>query len=440
MQENHKNASVIMTGVCLLLLVLLNILVFVMCIYKIDSIVSRILSLAGYSILFIVFGKAFNFFKVSYCTKYDLIYNGILTISCCLIYLFMLLFYFGELNILSLLVLFLSQIVVLIIWAYFVKAVYIKTHKRNNIVFIFGKPSLTTINKITEKIKESVIVKSMNETEGYENIIKESSCMDGFALYEVTDDLKSKIIEYGYTHNKIVFLIPSVNDILRDSPVNVGGIDSPMFMYSPSPFTFDQLFFKRLLDLVIIIPVTIVALPFMVITAIVIKLYDRGPIFYSQNRLTREGKVFKIYKFRSMKVDAESDGKARLATQNDNRVTGIGKIIRAIRFDELPQLWNILKGDMSIVGPRPERPEISKEYEKELPEFGYRTHVKAGLTGYAQVFGKYNTTPSDKLKYDLIYIKNYSLKLDILLILLTVKILFLKESTEGVDEGKDLAL
>ena len=154
-----------------------------------------------------------------------------------------------------------------------------------------------------------------------------------------------------------------------------------------------------------------------------------------QKRLTIDGRVFEVYKFRSMIVDAEKDGVARLASKNDNRITPIGKFIRAVRLDELPQLLNILKGDMSIVGPRPERPEIAKEYEKTMPEFAYRLKVKAGLTGYAQILGKYNTTPRDKLLLDMMYIEKYSLFLDIKLMLMTIKILFMSESTEGIDEG-----
>ena len=139
-------------------------------------------------------------------------------------------------------------------------------------------------------------------------------------------------------------------------------------------------------------------------------------------------------------MDAEKDGIARLASKNDSRITPIGSILRKTRLDELPQLFNVLKGDMSLVGPRPERPEIAVEYEKELPEFAFRLKVKAGLTGYAQIYGKYNTTPYDKLKLDLMYIQNYSFISDIKLLIVTFKIMFMKESTEGVEENQILAM
>ena len=141
-----------------------------------------------------------------------------------------------------------------------------------------------------------------------------------------------------------------------------------------------------------------------------------------------------------MVVNAESDGLAKLAKENDDRITPVGRFIRATRIDELPQLFNILKGDMSFVGPRPERPEIIEEYCKEIPEFKFRTRVKAGLTGYAQVYGKYNTTPQDKLKLDMFYIEHYSVWMDMKLLLLTFKILFQKENTEGVGEDQVTAV
>ena len=169
----------------------------------------------------------------------------------------------------------------------------------------------------------------------------------------------------------------------------------------------------------------------MLFAALAVKLYDRGPVFYKQKRLTLNGKEFYVYKFRSMVVNAENHG-AQLAGKHDSRVTPVGSVLRKSRFDELPQLFNILKGDMSFVGPRPERPEFCARYEKTMPEFRYRLKVKAGLTGYAQVMGKYNTTPYDKLKLDLMYIENQSFLLDLKILFLTVKTVFAPEAAEGV--------
>ena len=177
----------------------------------------------------------------------------------------------------------------------------------------------------------------------------------------------------------------------------------------------------------------------MLVTALAIRLYDGGPALYKQVRLTENGKKFKILKFRSMRIDAEKDGIARLAKENDDRITSVGRFIRKYRIDELPQLINIVKGDMAIIGPRPERPEIAAQYEEEIPEFRLRLQVKAGLTGYAQVYGKYNTRPYDKLEMDLMYIANQSILQDIWLMFATVKILFMRDSTEGIAEEKTTA-
>lgn len=208
--------------------------------------------------------------------------------------------------------------------------------------------------------------------------------------------------------------------------------------YNPSP---EFLFLKRLFDIVISLSAIIILSPIFLIVAIAIKCTDHGPVFYKQCRLTKNGKTFNVIKFRSMRVDAEKDGVARLSSgENDDRVTPIGKIIRKFRIDELPQLFNILEGSMSIVGPRPERPEIAAEYEKELPEFALRLQAKAGLTGYAQVYGKYNTIPYDKLIMDLMYISNPRISEDFKIIFATIKILFSSESTEGVSSDQTTAL
>ncbi|MCI9582924.1 MAG: hypothetical protein HFG46_04460, partial [Clostridium sp.] len=193
-------------------------------------------------------------------------------------------------------------------------------------------------------------------------------------------------------------------------------------------------------DIVFSLAALVFLSPLMAVTALAVKLEDGGPAIYRQERLTEHGKRFKIYKFRSMRVDAEKDGVARLASECDDRITRVGRVIRAVRMDEIPQLFNILMGDMSIVGPRPERPEIASEYETHMAEFSYRLKVKAGLTGYAQVYGKYNTTAYDKLKLDLMYLQNYSLLLDLEIVFKTVQILFMKESTEGMEEGQLIAM
>ena len=193
-------------------------------------------------------------------------------------------------------------------------------------------------------------------------------------------------------------------------------------------------FVKRCFDIFFSLIFLILMSPIMILTALAIKLYDGGPVFYRQVRLTKDRRCFSIIKFRSMRVDAEKDGVARLSTgEDDPRITPVGRFIRSCRLDELPQLFNILSGDMSIVGPRPERPEIAEQYERVLPEFALRLQVKAGLTGYAQVYGKYNTSPYEKLEFDLLYINQMNVLTDLELMFNTFRILFYKASTEGFE-------
>ena len=215
--------------------------------------------------------------------------------------------------------------------------------------------------------------------------------------------------------------------------------DTPLLMCRNQGISMEQRAAKRLLDIVVSGLGIIVSSPIMLIIAIAVKAYDGGPVFYLQDRLTYRGKEFRIRKFRSMCVDSEKNG-ARLASKHDSRITPVGHVLRNLHLDELPQLFNVFAGDMSLVGPRPERDMIMQEYEQEIPEFHYRLKVKAGLTGYAQVYGKYNTTPYDKLKLDLFYIENYSFLLDIKLLFMTVKIFFQKEVSEGVDDDQKNAL
>lgn len=240
------------------------------------------------------------------------------------------------------------------------------------------------------------------------------------------------LLKYCVEKDINVYVIPRIGDVLMSGAQSMHMFHLPMLQvgrYHPSPV---YLFLKRGFDILASGIATVILSPVFAATAIAIKRYDGGPVFYKQQRLTKDGKIFEVLKFRSMRVDAEKDGVARLSTgDKDDRITPVGRFIRKVRIDELPQLLNILKGDMTICGPRPERPEIAAQYEEELPEFRLRLQAKAGLTGYAQVYGKYNTTPYDKLVMDLMYIAHPSFLQDLQIMFATVKILFMKESTEG---------
>ena len=248
------------------------------------------------------------------------------------------------------------------------------------------------------------------------------------------------ILKYCVANNINVFMVPRIGDVIMSGAWHMHMFHLPMLRvgrYMASP---EYLFVKRAMDIVLSLIALVITSPIFLVTAIAIKS-DGGPAFYKQVRLTKDGRPFEIMKFRSMRVDAEKDGVARLSTgDKDDRITPVGHIIRKCRIDELPQLINILKGDLSICGPRPERPEIAAQYCEEMPEFALRLQAKAGLTGYAQVYGKYNTTPYDKLQMDLMYIAHPSIIEDLKIMLATVKILFMPESTEGVSEGQTTAM
>lgn len=248
---------------------------------------------------------------------------------------------------------------------------------------------------------------------------------------------RNLVTKYCVAHKIGTYVIPRIGDVIMDSARKVHLFHLPMMAvqrYNPSP---EYLILKRAYDIALSLVALVLFAPIMAVVAAAIKATDGGDIFYRQARLTKDGKVFHVLKFRSMRMDAEKDGIARLSTgENDPRVTKVGRLIRAVRFDELPQLLNILKGDMTIVGPRPERPAISAQYAQAMPEWNLRLQAKCGLTGYAQVYGQYNTTPYDKLLLDLMYIAKPSLFEDFKIIFATVKILFMKESTAGVAEGQ----
>lgn len=259
-------------------------------------------------------------------------------------------------------------------------------------------------------------------------------------LSDIHSHERNIILKYCVMNGINTFIIPRVGDVLMSGAWPVHMLHLPVLRVGRYMAKPEYLFVKRVMDIVLSLTALVVLSPVFLITAIAVKS-DGGPAFYRQTRLTKDGREFRILKFRSMRVDAEKDGVARLSTgEKDDRITPVGHFIRRVRLDELPQLINILKGDLSIVGPRPERPEIAAQYCREMPEFELRLQAKAGLTGYAQVYGKYNTTPYDKLQMDLMYIAHPSLVEDLKIILATVKILFVPKSTEGVPEGQTTAL
>lgn len=290
------------------------------------------------------------------------------------------------------------------------------------------------LRKVKTRKDKYRIEKTVNVDMKWEELLNIIDNSEAIMVYDVHSELRNKITKYCYEKGIRLYVTPKISDILLRSSENMHLFDTPLLLLRNNGLNFEEKLVKRILDIVVSIIVIIVTSPIMLIIALAIKLYDGGPVFFKQKRCTLNGKVFEIHKFRSMIVDAEKDGISIPASEKDPRITPVGNIIRKTRLDELPQIFDILVGNMSLVGPRPERIEHVEKYTKEIPEFAYRLKVKGGLTGYAQIYGKYNTSAYDKLKLDLMYIQNYSILLDLKLILMTVKIIFMKESTEGFDE------
>lgn len=261
-------------------------------------------------------------------------------------------------------------------------------------------------------------------------------CADKYDLIFIGAELdisaKEQIICYGRSAKKQMFIVPTMYEMACKNTSLIIADDIPMQRITRLLLTAEQKILKRMLDIAVSIPAIIILLPLMALTSIAIKADSKGPVIYSQERVGLYGKSFKVYKFRSMRQDAEAQSGPVLAKEGDSRITKVGRFIRATRIDELPQLFNVLKGEMSIVGPRPERPFFVEQFIKEKPEYAYRHNVKPGITGLAQIAGKYNTTAYDKLIYDLIYIQEVSVKTDLIIMLQTLKVLITKESTEGV--------
>lgn len=315
---------------------------------------------------------------------------------------------------------------------------YHKLYAPHEMLLIYGNRRGVSLKiKMDSRRDKYNISKLISVEEGFDAICREMGKYDAVILSDVPAQIRNDILKYCYRYRIRTYLSPKLTDIMIRGGKNITLFDTPLLLVKGTGLTPAQRVAKRCMDIVLSAIALLITSPAFLAVAISIKLEDGGPVFYKQKRLTRNGREFEILKFRSMIVDAEKYAGAVLATEDDPRITKTGKVIRATRLDELPQLLNILKGDMSIVGPRPERKVIADEYCKDIPEFAYRLKVRGGLTGYAQIYGKYNTSAYDKLRLDLMYIENYSFLLDIKLIILTMRIIFSKESTEGIDKAQE---
>ena len=311
-------------------------------------------------------------------------------------------------------------------------------YKPYNMILVFGTDNAVTLKLKMDTRRDKYRINRLISVErGYKAICQEIVKYDAVIINDVPPQIRNDILKFCYKNNIRTYVVPKITDIIMRGGEDITTFDTPLLLTKGFGMTITQRILKRTMDITLSLLAMIIAAPIMAVIAIAIKLEDGGPVFYRQKRATIGGKEFDILKFRSMIVDAEKEGLSIPATGKDPRITKVGNVIRACRVDELPQILNILKGDMSIVGPRPERLEHVEKYGEEVPEFMYRLKVKGGLTGYAQIYGKYNTSAYDKLRLDLMYIENYSILLDIKLILLTVRILFSKESTEGFEKQQE---
>ncbi len=395
-----------------------------------------------YALIVFFFTHMFGGYRIGYMRVADIILSQILAVFLATIvaYIEVCLIANDYLPPRPLLLMAAAEILFLVPWVILVRKGYQRLYPPRQMLVIYGEYSPDDlIAKINTRKDRYDICASLSYRVGYEELYTTILRYSAVVLCDLPAQARNQIIKFCYQESIRAYVTPKISDILFRGADDIHLFDTPLLLSRNQGLSIVEQFVKRAMDIVLSLLGILAASPFMLVIAAAIRLYDRGPVLYKQERLTKDGESFMIYKFRSMSVHSEEQG-ARLAAKGDERVTPVGRVIRAVHLDELPQLFNILKGEMSMVGPRPERQVIADQYTKEIPEFVLRLKVKAGLTGYAQVYGKYNTTPYDKLKLDLTYIENYNVWLDIRILFLTFKILFVRENTEGVDASQTTAI
>ena len=395
-----------------------------------------------YGLYLFFFTKVFGGYRIGYSRIVEMVLSNYIAIICTNVieYFQLCLINNAYVDVRPLGLLLIFELLFVVPYIYMVRKLYLRMYPPRKMILVYGNYSPDNLlAKMNARNDRYDVCTTVRYTIGYEELYKMFKNYEAVVLSDVPAEARNDIMKHCYQESIRMYVTPKISDVILRGAEDIHMFDTPLLLSRNQGLTITQRFWKRTMDIVLsLIGLAIVA-PFMIITAIIIKCTDGGSVFYTQKRLTRDGKEFDILKFRSMRSDSEAAG-ARLAMKDDDRVTPIGKFIRRIHFDEIPQILNILKGDMSIVGPRPERKEIQNQYEEFIPEFPLRLKVKAGLTGYAQVYGKYNTTPYDKVKMDITYIENYSLWMDVKLIMMTLKVLFQKENSEGVDSNQTTAM
>ena len=398
-----------------------------------------------FGLLYYIFARLYGGFDVLFHSVEELVYSHVvaLALSCGMMYIVTALLVRAVPNVLPSLLLLLCAGLASFLWAFCAKKLTLRLLKPRPTVLIYDNMEAREDGEAILKSQPNsfALLESISAEEGVEAIRARllERKIRAVMLCGIPSSLRNDLVKFCINNRIEAYVRPNIGDFLIKGAKSLQLDNLPVLLCQRSSPAIWYLAVKRVMDIVLSLLALVVFSPFMLVTAIAIKVYDGGPILYKQVRLTKDRKEFYVYKFRSMRVDAEKDGVARLAKEHDDRITPVGKIIRMLRIDEMPQLFCILSGSMTIVGPRPERPEIAEQYEKEMPEFALRLQAKAGLTGMAQVYGKYNTTPYNKLQMDLEYIGTMGIVTDLKLIFATVKILFMPESTEGVAQGQTTA-
>ncbi len=379
--------------------------------------------IAIYAALLFLFFQVYGGFKVGYLRRTDVLLSQILSIfgTNVLTYLQISLIARDFAPFQPMLCLTVVELAVLVLWTLLAQRFYFALYPPRRLIIVYGSPTAAAlVTKMSYRVDKYMICESISAVKDYARICEKILQYDGVIIHDIPPNLRSDLVKFCFDHKLRAYVVPKISDIILRGAEDIRLFDTPLLLCRNYGLTFEQRVIKRGFDLLFSIVMLILLSPVMLACAAAVKLCDNGPVLYRQKRLTYGGQPFYVYKFRSMIPDAEAGG-IQLAADHDARVTPVGRVLRKCRLDELPQLFNILKGEMSVVGPRPERPELCAEYEKSFPEFRFRLHVKAGLTGYAQVTGVYDTTPYDKLRMDLMYIENYSLLKDIQIVLMTLK-------------------
>ena len=392
-----------------------------------------------YYLLIWLFLKAYGGLKLGYLKKTDMLYSQIISMVCANAVTYFLISLIGRkfMYLSPILVMSCVDFAFISVWTLVTGKLYFLVYPPRKLIIIYGsQQAAALVLKMSQRVDKYMICESVSADEPPEKVKELIKKYEGVIICDIPAEMRNDYLKFCFANSIRAYIAPKISDIIIRGADDIRLFDTPLMLCRNYGLDFEQRLFKRIFDILFSMIVIIPALPFMLVSAIAIKLYDRGPVFYKQKRLTINGKEFYVYKFRSMIVDAEKDGIPQLCTDEDSRITPVGKVLRKCRLDELPQILNILKGDMSVVGPRPERPELTEQYKKEMPEFEFRLKVKAGLTGYAQVTGVYDTSPYDKLKMDLMYIENYSARMDLQIILMTIKtMLFPGKTNAEAEEG-----